>query len=128
MILDTSAIVAMFLREPEAEEFAARLVRSELTFVSSVSMLECAIVLGHKLDRDMRSALRFFVQRFDVVVVAFDEAHWLAATDAWLAYGKGRHTARLNFGDCAAYATAKLAGAPLLYKGDDFSHTDVKRA
>lgn len=69
-----------------------------------------------------------FLQQFEVEEIPFTEAHWRIATDAFLRFGKGRHPAALNFGDCMTYATAKLAGEPLLFVGNDFAQTDLPRA
>ena len=85
-------------------------------------------MLSARLRRDARDLLARFLREADVRVVAFDEDHWVAAVDAWLRFGKGRHPARLNFGDCLSYATARLAGEPLLCVGEDFPKTDLELA
>ncbi len=128
MILDTSAIVALFLRESDAEALAAALGQADGAGVSAATLLEASIVLSHRLGTDVTEPLQRFIRRFDVRVLPLEEAHWLAATQAWLRFGKGRHPARLNFGDCISYATAQIAEAPLLFKGDDFGRTDVVAA
>jgi ribonuclease VapC len=72
--------------------------------------------------------LQRFVQAFDLVIIPFGDLHWQVAMEAYDRFGKGRHPASLNYGDCISYATAKLAGQPLLYKGNDFAKTDVESA
>jgi ribonuclease VapC len=85
-------------------------------------------VLAARLGEGGQRLLSLMVERAGIVVVPFDSAHSQLATEAWLRYGRGRHPARLNFGDCLAYATARLAGRPLLRKGEDFPKTDVALA
>lgn len=86
------------------------------------------MVLTTRLSRDARPALQAFLVRRDVKVVAFTNEHFDAAMDAFLRFGKGRHPAALNFGDCMSYAVAAVAGMPLLYTGNDFSKTDITAA
>jgi ribonuclease VapC len=90
--------------------------------------VESSLVLSSRLGRADKTLLARFLQEADVEVVAFTAEHWTVAADAYLAYGQGRHRAGLNFGDCMAYAVAKLAGAPLLFLGDDFPATDLELA
>ena len=82
-------------------------------------------MLSARLNKDARVFLTRFLKAANIVVVPFTEAHYETAVSAWLKFGKGRHQAQLNFGDCMAYATAKLANMPLLFVGDDFTHTDL---
>jgi ribonuclease VapC len=86
-----------------------------------------AIVLFAQLQRDARSLLARFLSEVSIAIVPFGESHYGAAVDAWLRYGKGRHPAALNFGDCLSYAVARLANEPLLFVGDDFAQTDIAR-
>jgi ribonuclease VapC len=86
-----------------------------------------AIVLFAQLQRDARSLLARFLSEASIAIVPFGESHYGAAVDAWLRYGKGRHPAALNFGDCLSYAVARLANEPLLFVGDDFAQTDIAR-
>ena len=86
-----------------------------------------AIVLFAQLQRDARSLLARFLSEASITLIPFGESHYGAAVDAWLRYGKGRHPAALNFGDCLSYAVAQLAGEPLLFVGDDFARTDIVR-
>ena len=87
--------------------------------------MEATIVLSARLARDARGVVGRLLLEGDIAVVPFTDAHFGTAADAWLRYGRGRHPASLNFGDCLAYATARLAGEPLLFTGDDFARTDV---
>ena len=88
-------------------------------------MREAAIVLQKRLDTDPRPMLAALLSEYQVQVQAYSEAHWGEAYLAFERYGKGRHPAKLNFGDCMSYAAAKIAGAPLLYIGKDFAQTDL---
>ncbi|MBN1947202.1 MAG: type II toxin-antitoxin system VapC family toxin [Bradymonadales bacterium] len=128
MIVDTSAIVAIFLREPGFERLQSTLAEGEQVGIASPTLLETAIVLSARLGRDARGLLARLLAEASISVVPFGEAHAMVATDAWLRYGKGRHRAGLNFGDCISYATSKLAGQPLLCVGDDFGLTDIDLA
>jgi ribonuclease VapC len=122
---DTSALIAVVLGEPEAERFLAAL-RSDSVTISSVSFTEALIVTearqGPDASRDLELLVAGVVDRISPV----DEAHARTAAGAWRRFGKGRHPAGLNFGDCFAYATASLANLPLLFKGEDFTQTDLR--
>lgn len=92
------------------------------------TLAEAGIVLSARLGEDARGLLSRFLQEGSIEAIAFADAHFGVAVGAWLRFGRGRHTAGLNFGDCLAYATAKVAGRPLLCTGDDFSRTDLELA
>ena len=128
MILDSSAIVAILLKEPEHKHLQTTLGAAPSLGVSTTTLLETAIVLSARLERDARGVLARFIQETGVVAIPFSEAHYTAAHQAWLEFGKGRHAAGLNFGDCASYATARLAAEPLLSTGNDFPQTDLRLA
>ncbi len=128
MILDTSAIVAVIFQEPGHDSLRDRMAAADDLGVGAPTLAEAAIVVSARMRRDARELLARFLRGADVRILPFDEEHWLAAADAWLRFGKGRHPARLNFGDCLCYATARLAGAPLLCVGDDFHNTDLELA
>ena len=128
MILDTSAIVAIALKEPEFESLFEKLVRAKNTAIGIPTLLETAIVLSARMRQDARGFLSRFIIEGAIVTVPFGDAHFSVAVDAWLRYGKGRHIASLNLGDCMSYATASLAGEPLLCVGNDFVHTDLSLA
>jgi ribonuclease VapC len=128
MILDSSAIIAILGREPECDLLVDQLLAASSNAVSAVTLLETAIVLVARFRRTSQPLLDKFLEEFDVAVVPFTEEHWKAANQAFLRFGKGRHPAALNFGDCISYATARLAEAPLLFVGQDFKKTDLCRA
>jgi ribonuclease VapC len=128
MVLDTSAVCAILFLEPEGEAFADSVARSGNRVMSSANALEAAIVvLARKGEMGLRD-LDLFFHDAAIQVVSFDEAQYLLAREAYERYGKGRHHAGLNFGDCCAYALSRHSGEPLLFKGDDFLKTDVARA
>ena len=128
MIIDTSAIVAILFREPEYERLVDLLVLDPRPAVSTATLTETGIVLSARLKEDARGLLARFLREAGIDVVPFGESHYSAAVDAWLRFGKGRHPAALNFGDCLSYATAGLAGEKLLCVGEDFSKTDLELA
>ncbi|HRN68452.1 MAG TPA: type II toxin-antitoxin system VapC family toxin [Promineifilum sp.] len=128
MILDSSAIVALFFKEPGYESLQHKLVDAEVLAISAATLVETAIVLSARLKTDARGSLARFIEENGVIVIPFTEGHYGIAVTAWLKYGKGRHPAALNFGDCLAYAAAKAAEMPLLCVGDDFPMTDLTLA
>lgn len=128
MILDSSAIVTLFLKEPGHEAVRRKLVEAPVLAVGAATLVEAAIVLSARLDRDMRGSLARFIEENQVITIPFTEGHYGLAVTARLKYGRGRHPAALNFGDCMAYATAKAAEMPLLCVGDDFPQTDIELA
>jgi ribonuclease VapC len=128
VILDSSAIIAILLKQPGYERVRDRLAASERTGVGAPTTVESSLVLCSRLGHAGKTLLARFLQEADVEVVAFTAEHWTVAADAFVAYGKGRHRAGLNFGDCMTYAVAKLADEPLLCLGDDFPATDLELA
>jgi ribonuclease VapC len=128
VILDSSAIVAVVLREPGWEELLGRLGTESAVGVGAPTLVETALVLTARLGRNAGPLLARFIQESQVTVVAFSEEHWRTATDAYTRFGKGRHPAGLNFGDCLTYAVARLSGQPLLCRGGDFAKTDLPLA
>jgi ribonuclease VapC len=125
VVLDTSALVAMLLGEPERDQFIAALAEAEDPLISAGTLLEASIVLQSKLGDGGLADLDELLATAGVRCVAVDLAQVHAARDAFARFGKGRDAAGLNYGDCFAYALAKVAQAPLLFKGDDFGRTDV---
>jgi ribonuclease VapC len=125
MILDSSAIVAIFFQEPGYDKLLQQINSAEEVGVGAPTLVECGLVLSARMNRDARGLLARFIEEANVVVVPFTDAHFGVAISAWLKYGKGRHPASLNFGDCLSYAVTKLAAMPLLYVGDDFPQTDL---
>jgi ribonuclease VapC len=128
MIVDSSAILAIVFREPGYEAVLERLETASAAAAGAPTLAETAIVLSARLRRDARGLLERLLQELRIQSVPFSDEHWRAAHDAYLRFGKGRHPARLNFGDCLSYATAKLAHQPLLFVGRDFAKTDVTAA
>jgi ribonuclease VapC len=128
VILDSSVIVAIALRESGYEELVKKLRSAESLAVGTPSLTEAGMVLSARLGIEPQALLDRFLRDFGVVPVSFGDDHWREALEAFRRYGKGRHAASLNFGDCMSYSVAKLAGHPLLFVGDDFSRTDIKVA
>lgn len=125
MILDASAVVAVILGEPDADRLLTRFSAASELAIGAPSLVEAAIVLGHRLGPVATSLLERFVGELEVTILPFDLRHWRTAVEASRRFGKGRHPAALNFGDCLAYATARLAALPLLATGEDFARTDL---
>ena len=124
MIIDSSALVAIVLQEPEADRLLQRMRDASYLAIGAATLLKTGIVLSARLREDARGLLARVLQESGITVVDVTEAHFGVAMDAWLRYGKGRHPASLNFGDCMSYAISVVAGAPLLCIGDDFPQTD----
>jgi Uncharacterized protein conserved in bacteria len=125
VILDTSAIVSILTEEIGHEDIVRRASAAPMLAVGTPTLLETAMVLSSRLGRDPRPVLDRFLRRMQVEVIPFTAEHYEAAVDAFERFGKGRHPAALNFGDCLAYAVARLSGLPLLYTGNDFARTDL---
>ena len=128
MIVDTSALMSILLRERGAERYAGALLGAERVRISAATALETFIVAIRRVGPDGESKVDRLFGQFNVDVVPVDRDQVLLARTAFRTYGKGRHEAELNFGDCFAYALAKATGEPLLYKGNDFAQTDVASA
>ena len=128
MVLDSSAIVAIHLREPGHEVLMDRIDAAEVVVVGVPTLLESVMVLTARLGHDARPMIFAFLRRLEAEVVAFNQEHLDAATTAFIRFGRGRHAAALNFGDCMSYAVASVAGMPLLFIGEDFRRTDIAQA
>ena len=128
MIIDSSAILTILLAENDAEVFAEAIVRAQRRLIGSFSHLECSAVLLARKGSVALSALQAFMFRSRIQEVGFAPEQCLIAVDAYRRYGKGKHPAALNLGDCCSYALAKALDLPLLYKGNDFSKTDIVSA
>jgi ribonuclease VapC len=128
MIIDTSAMVAILSGEADASRFAMAIEAAPTPRIGTPALLEATIVLTRWYGDGALEALDAFVREAGAEVVAFDLPQLRAAQAAYLRFGKGRHPAGLNFGDCMSYALALASGEPLLYKGNDFSQTDVEAA
>ena len=125
MIIDTSALFAILQLEPEAQRLIDSIKAAGHRAISAATLVEASIVAESKAGDQGTRELDAALARFRVEVVALTESHAMHARRAFRRYGKGRHPAQLNFGNCFAYALAKATGEPLLFKGDDFSKTDV---
>lgn len=128
MVLDSSAIIAIQFQEPGHLRLIAEIERAELIVVGTPTVLETTMVLSARLGQDARPRVSAFLRGIQAEVVDFNQQHLEAATAAFLRFGRGRHPAALNFGDCMSYAVASLAGMPLLFTGEDFARTDIARA
>jgi ribonuclease VapC len=125
LIVDTSALVAVIRQEDGHVRLEDTLESASDVAIGSPTLFETAMVLTIKLGESGRSALSRFLKENGIVLLPFDASHTELAARAFARYGKGRHPARLNYCDCMTYATAKAAGAPLLFVGDDFARTDL---
>lgn len=125
MVIDTSVIVAILFDEPERARFAAVIEAAPVRLVSAASFLEATMVVEGRKGRSGERMVDRFVEEGEVEIVPVSGAQARLACEAFRAYGKRRHPASLNLGDCFAYALAKATGEPLLFKGDDFSQTDL---
>lgn len=125
MILDSSAIVAVVLKQPGYEPLLERLAEEPHVAIGAPTLAETGIVLAARLGASGRTLLARLLQEAEVTVLPFADDHGDVAVEAFMRFGKGRHPAALNFGDCLTYATAKLADEPLLCLGNDFAQTDL---
>lgn len=128
MVLDTSALTAVLFDEPERDEFIRKIAAASRRLVSSATLLETSIVVEARRGEVAGRELDLFLHRAKVQTVAVDEEQAELARAAWRRYGKGRHPAGLNFGDLFSYALARATAEELLFKGDDFTKTDVRPA
>jgi ribonuclease VapC len=125
VIVDSSALVSILRQEPDARAFADALERAPIVRVSAATLLETSLVIGPRRQAELEE----LIDSAAMEVVPFDGAQWQVAWGAHATYGRGSGSpARLNLGDCFSYALAKHLGMPLLFKGDDFTHTDVEPA
>ena len=128
MVIDTSALIAVLADEPERERFVDAIEAAETRQMSAATFVEASIVLEVRHGAEGVRLFDLFVDRAGIEVVPVDDDQAREARRAFARFGKGRHAAGLNFGDCFAYALAVTAGESLLFKGDDFSKTDVEPA
>jgi ribonuclease VapC len=125
LIIDSSAIVAIFFRESGAEEILTAIVQADFAGIGSPTAFETGLVLTAALGENATGSLLRFFEESGIEIVPFTDLHWQRAIDAYSRFGKGRHPAALNFGDCMTYATASIAQEPLLCRGNDFAKTDL---
>ena len=125
MIVDSSAVIAVLFDEPDREKITRAIGNDERRFMSAATLLEASIVVEAKRGEHAGRELDLLLHRADVEIVPLDTEQSRVATTAWRRFGKGRHPAALNFGDCFAYALSTVTGEPLLFSGTDFAKTDV---
>ena len=128
MIIDTSAIIAILFNEEDAASFAQAIIRAESRRMSAATFVETAIVVETQTKSSGGRQLDAFLRHARIAIEPVTEEHAHLATQAFIDYGKGRHPAALNYGDCFSYALAKASGEPLLFKGRDFAKTDLLAA
>ena len=128
MILDSSALVAIALRERGHEQLRECAIAGDRNAVGTPTLVETGVVLHGRIGAIARTALERLIADMELQPIPFTERHWPIALRAFARYGKGRHPAGLNLGDCFTYATAAVAGEPLLCVGDDFAQTDLELA
>jgi ribonuclease VapC len=126
MVLDTSAILAILLNEPEIDPFSVAIEVDPVRLLSAASLVESSMVIEARYGEVGRRELDVLLQTIGIEIVALDAHQAELARHAFRTFGKGRHAAGLNFGDCFSYALAQAAGEPLLFKGNDFSKTDIR--
>ena len=128
MTLDSSAIIAILFGEPGHLDLVDRILAADSVRVGAPTVAETSLVFTRRAGWASAGALDALLRELAVTVTPFGEREWRAAADAFLRFGRGRHTAALNFGDCLAYASAAVAHDSLLFVGDNFSHTDLPPA
>ena len=128
MVIDTSVIVAIAFNEEEAAIFERLIIEDPIRLISAASVFEAAMVIESNLGERGGRDLDLWLQKIGVDIIAVEPEHADQAPLAWRHFGKGRHPASLNFGDCFSYALAKMSRQPLLFKGNDFSKTDIAPA
>ena len=127
MVIDSSAILALLFNEPEADDVEIAIDEDPIRLMSVASGLEAAIVVEARLGAAGGLEFDLLLHKARIELVAVTSEQMEVGRTAWRRFGRGRHAANLNFGDCFSYALAAVSGEPLLFKGDDFSKTDVQR-
>jgi ribonuclease VapC len=128
VILDSSAIISILTDEAGADRLLEKLSGAEALAVGAPTLVETSIVLTSRIGPGAHRLLERFLQELGAAILPFSESHWHIAAETHQRFGKGHHPAALNFGDCLAYATARLSAQPLLCIGDDFNRTDLELA
>ncbi|MPT24699.1 type II toxin-antitoxin system VapC family toxin [Ancylobacter polymorphus] len=126
MVIDTSAIIAIFFNEPDAALYRERIAEDSVRLMSAATLVEAAMVIEARYGDTGGAELDLWLHKAEVEIVSVTDDHADQARRAWRRYGKGRHPAGLNYGDCFSYALAVLSGEPLLFKGADFAQTDIE--
>lgn len=128
MILDSSAVIAVLREEPEQVALAGKLNTAKTVAIGAPTLFEAGMVMVGRMGESGLVSLTEFLERFGIEVIPFGDSHWRVAVEAFVRFGKGRHRAALNLGDCMTYATALIEESPLLYVGEDFARTDLAAA
>ena len=128
MIVDTSAVLAILLKESDYERYKRAIAEAERCLMSVANFVESTIVLEGRVGSGGGHELDLLIEESPIQLVEITAKHAQAARRAWRQFGKGNHPAALDFGDCFAYALAKETGEPLLFKGNDFALTDIEAA
>jgi ribonuclease VapC len=128
LILDSSAVIAMLVGEPGYRALNAKLAAAASAAIGAPTLFETGMVLVSSMGESAAVDVARFLDRFEIAVIPFGDFHWQAGLEAFSRFGKGRHRAGLNLGDCMTYATALVADRPLLFVGNDFAQTDIQAA
>ncbi len=128
MVIDSSALIAILFGEPEAQGYSDAIADDSVRLMAAPNVVETGIVIENTLGEDGRRELELLLYKAKIKIEPFDADQTDIALEAYRQYGKGQHPAGLNFGDCFSYALSKSSGEPLLFKGNDFSKTDIKPA
>jgi ribonuclease VapC len=128
VIVDSSALIAITFAEPGHPDLITKLADTPSAGIGTPTLAETGLMLASRLGRDPRDLVIRLLDEFGIEQIPFGDQHWREAVDAFLRFGRGRHKARLNFGDCLTYAVARLANEPLLFVGEDFTQTDLTPA
>lgn len=128
IVVDSSALIAIYFDEPEKDSFADLIVSADGPRIGAPNIVEASMVVEFRQGEVGCRDMDRLIENLGLDVVSFDRSHIQAAREAFRRFGEGRHRAALNFGDCCAYALARSLDLPLLFKGDDFALTDLKRA
>ncbi len=126
MVIDSSAVIALLLGEEKAERLARAMASDPKRLISSFSQLEMSIVIEARKGEAGGRELDLLIHQIQGEIVSLDPDQVEMAREAWRRFGKGRHPAGLNIGDCCSYALSKVSGEPLLFTGNDFNHTDIE--
>ena len=128
MTIDSSALVAILFSEPGYLELVDRILQADTARIGAPTLTETTLIVSTRRGKPSIREVEALVRELGVTIVPFGEQEWHVAADAFHRYGRGRHKASLNFGDCLAYATAAVVGDTLLFAGDDFMQTDIAAA
>ena len=128
MTLDSSALIAVLFAEPGYLDLVDRIIEADHVRIGAPTLVESSMVFAGRRGAPAQGEIEALVRELAITVAPFGEAEWRAAVDAFWRFGRGRHAAALNFGDCLAYASASVAGDTLLFVGEDFARTDITPA